>query len=186
MKPQSFRCKLLLAVPELKNKYSCGTVGDSEEDEENYSRYMCHAGFEGDRVKIISAQSAVHHPAGMYTQEWAQDQNVRFYQTQRAFVRAAKEKDKPVITKLIEMCGVCGAKSVEAITKKLVELYTAERRMMNVFNMRAQVRTAHCVLNGSTGQRSVVDEILQGLGVPNENILAMCTQERTNDDIFDA
>lgn len=173
---QSMRVTLLQAVPELKRKYSIGKVGDTNEDHENYCRYMCHGDFEGDRVVIISAQAPVHSPAAMYTQAWAQDQNKRFYQTQRAFVHAAKDKNKPVVEKLIEMC--TGPTSLEAITRKLVELYTKERRMMNIHNMRSQVRTAHCVLNGLP-QRSIEQEILLGLGVHDENMFTSGTHERT-------
>ena len=170
---QSVRVHLLKAVPELKRKYSLGAVGDSREDYEAYERYMCHGDCEGDTVSIVSAQAAVHHPAGAYTQAWAQEQNRKFYQVQRAFVREKKHKKLPVIEKILEECKARNATGVVAIGQVIVDLYTKEHRMMNVYNMKSQLRTAMCVMGGTRAKRTVLDEITQGLVEPENNIYPM-------------
>lgn len=179
---QSVRVHLLKAVPELKRKYSLGAVGDSREDYEAYERYMCHGDCEGDTVRIISAQAAVHHAAGSYTQAWAQEQNRKFYQVQRAFVREKKHKKVPVIDKIIAECQERNALSVTAIGQVIVDLYTKERRMMNVYNMKSQLRTVMCVMNGSVAKRTVLDEITQGLVEP-QNIIS-CNSTTVREDLY--
>lgn len=183
---QSARVALLKAIPELKNKYSLTSAGEILEHYEAYERYMCHGDCDGDRVIIITAQPAVHHAAGVYTQAWAQEQNKRFYQVQREFVRKCKDKKLPVIEKVVEASRACGARTPESVGKILVELYTREHKMMNVYNMRAQLRTALCILNGSKCQRTVLAEVLQGMVEPQENFYVNDTDTRTQEpDILD-
>ena len=134
---------------------------------------MCHGDCEGDTVIIVSAQAAVHHPAGAYTQAWAQEQNRKFYQVQRAFVREKKNKKIPVIEKILEECKARNATGVVAIGQVIVDLYTNEHRMMNVYNMKSQLRTAMCVMGGTRAKRTVLDEITQGLVEPEYKIYPM-------------
>lgn len=160
---QSVRVHLLQRIPELKRRYSLGTVGGRQEDAEAYERYMCHGACEGDAVRIVSAQAAVHHPEGAYTQAWAQEQNRRFYHVQRAFVREQRAAKESVMDVILRECTERGATDVRPVADTIAEVYTSQRRMMNTVNMRSQLRTALCVMNGRRAQRAVVDEILQGL-----------------------
>ena len=93
-----------------------------------------------------------------------------------------------MIEKILEECKARNATGVVAIGQVIVDLYTKEHRMMNVYNMKSQLRTAMCVMGGTRAKRTVLDEITQGLVEPENNIYPMSStvgDERAYSDLLE-
>lgn len=181
----SFRTTLIRDIPEMKRKYSVTEARTGKDDKSTLERYMCHGdNVEGGAVQIMSAQAAVTDPAGMYTQDWAQDQNKRYFEYRRQFVVAKKEKAKSVMGKLLERCRERGITDVEQISDVLLDIYTEdEERNAPEHLMKAQLRGAWLTLGGKPARRNLRDSLLQGLVEPQNFISDPCTYIKDVDEV---
>lgn len=139
------------SLVELKRKKDEDFVGA-------YERYMCHGDREGDAVCVIMASGA------KYTPDWFLEQNKAFYAARRDFQKSKAVKDNRVnlVNKLREECGAAGVRRYEDIVVRLVKMYAADNRPMNIHYMRSVANTVHVQLCGGDAISEIVASICAG------------------------
>lgn len=188
---RSIREALVYAVPamrEHRGRYSVKAIKDTPEDLDIFERYMCHGAFHGDAVVVVSAQAPVHHPdTGAYTSEWCRQKHEAFWVARREFVVQRRGRGKmTTIEEIMEEVRLQPERtSVGDIITATIAVYKRHHKMMNVFNMRAQVRTVTAILQGPRGDQKVYDEIAQGLEGYEDIILDVVRQEPSSTPEYD-
>lgn len=158
-KEQALRVDFRKANPEVTgNKAYSLTVIKKKTDEnpvEAYERYMCHGEFEGDAVKVISAQGA------KYTEEFFKELNAAFWQNRKKYKKKGEERAEApnAVNELLKIVNDAGIKDREEIALKLVRMCLHWRKPINTFYARNVVNTVWTLVNGEEAERELAREI---------------------------
>jgi len=135
-----------------KSDFSLGVVKDGEED--IYERYMCHAGGEGDPVRIIRCQGL------SYSQSWADAQNAAFYAAQSSFKARVKAKSRGgTVEDLLAECVAAQVATRRDVTLRCIDMFARQKRAMVENYMRAVITTVCVSLEIEKAKYALADRL---------------------------
>lgn len=157
---QVLRNEIKRVTPSTTRQYSLGLIKDTDDDVEAYERYMCHGNCQGDIVHVVSAQAPAI-AGDKYSTKWCAEQHRLFYHMRKQWVADKKEKEKPLLDRLIDVCKQEGISTAYGIAEAC--LRQSVGKAFNTYFQKSIIRSAWYTLNKSAAEPVLIDELLRGL-----------------------
>lgn len=155
---QVLRNEIKRVTPSTTRQYSLGSIKDTDDDVEAYERYMCHGNCQGDIVHVVSAQAPAS-AGDKYSTKWCAEQHRLFYHMRKQWCADKKEKEKPLLDRLIDVCKQEGITAMYDIALQCQELCP---RGFQIYYMKSVVLATWYKLNKNVAAPSIADEICRG------------------------